>query len=126
MLFFLTKTTFIGQQIDSNGGFILADSIFTSNHIHKLFEDNSAYVIQDLQIILPYISHQWTRLLKQKHIKINDISRETNEQTSFGDQFYERLVQILNKNTVNFDIYAKLIPRDSSGTSNKKKIRNYE
>ncbi len=40
-----------------------------------------------------------------------------NQENSFGDLFYERLVEILNKPSVNFDIYTKLIPRESSGTS---------
>src|SRR5689334_11217811 len=120
---FVTKNKFIGQQIDSNGGFILTDSILTSDHIHNLFEDNSTFIIQDLQIILPFISQQWTRLLKQKHLKnieIDDLSKEINEENSFGNQFYEQLVEILNKDTINFDIYTKLIPRDSSGTSKNK------
>jgi len=106
---------------------ILADSILTSEHIHNLFEDNSNYTIQQLQIILPFISHQWTRLLKQKHLKhieIDDLSKEINEENSFGNGFYQQLVKILNKETVNFDIYTKLIPRDSSGTSkNKQEIK---
>jgi hypothetical protein len=113
-----------GQQVDSNGGFILVDSILTSEHLQNLFEDNSTYIIQDLQIILPFISHQWTRLLKQKYIKnieIDDLSKEINENNSFGNKFYEQLVQILTKNSINFDIYTKLIPRDSSGTSKNKK-----
>ncbi|CAF3956830.1 unnamed protein product [Rotaria sordida] len=110
---------FCGQQIDSNGSFILSDSVLTSDHFSNLFEDNSTYIIEDLQIILPFISHQWIRLLKQKYLKniqIDDLSKEINEENSFGNIFYERLIQILNKNTINFDIYNKLIPRDSSGT----------
>ncbi|CAF3782004.1 unnamed protein product [Rotaria sp. Silwood1] len=110
---------FCGQQIDSNGSLILTDSVLTSDHFYNLFEDNSTYVIEDLQIILPFISHQWTRLLKQKYLKniqIDDLTKEINEKNSFGNQFYERLIQILNKHTINFDIYNKLIPRDSSGT----------
>jgi hypothetical protein len=66
------------------------------------------------------ITHQWTRLLKQKHLKnieIDDISKEVNEDNSFGNGFYQQLAENLNKQTVNFDIYTKLIPRDSSGTS---------
>jgi hypothetical protein len=99
---------------------ILSDSILTSEHIHNLFEDNSNYTIQQLQIILPFISPQWTRLFKQKYLKnieINDLSKEVNEDNSFGNEFYQRLAENLNKQTVNFDIYMKLIPRDSSGTS---------
>ncbi|CAF3328543.1 unnamed protein product [Rotaria sp. Silwood2] len=110
---------FCGQQIDSNGSFILSDSVLTSDHFYNLFEDNSTYVIEDLQIILPFISHQWTRLLKQKYLKniqLDDLSKEINEENSFGNKFYERLSQILNKDIINFDIYNKLIPRDSSGT----------
>ncbi|CAF1454047.1 unnamed protein product [Adineta steineri] len=110
---------FCGQQIDSNGAFILTDSLLTSDHLHNLLEDNSTYAIQDLQIILPYVSTQWTRLLKQKQLKniqIDDVSNESQEKDLFGKQFYERLIQILTKDTINFDIYTKLIPRDSSGT----------
>ena len=114
------NTLFPGQQIDTTGGLILSDSILTSEHIHNLFDDNSNYSIQQLQIILPMISHQWTRLLKQKHLKtveIDDISKEVNEENSFGTGFYQQLAENLNKQTVNFDIYTKLIPRDNSGTS---------
>jgi len=108
---------------------ILVDSILTSEHLQNLFEDNSTYIIQDLQIILPFISHQWTRLLKQKYIKnieINDLSKEINENNSFGNEFYERLVQILTKDSINFDIYTKLIPRDSSGTSKNIKKNRFQ
>jgi hypothetical protein len=123
--FICYKKIFLGQQIDSNGAFILADSALTSDHLHSLFDDSSTYIVQDLQIILPYISPQWTRLLKQrclKNIQIDDLSKEINEDSTFGDRFYERFVQILNKDTVNFDIYTKLIPRESSGTSKNKEV----
>jgi hypothetical protein len=119
---------FLGQQIDTTGGLILSDSILTSEHIHNLFEDNSNYTIQQLQIILPFISPQWTRLFKQKYLKnieINDLSKEVNEDNSFGNEFYQRLTENLNKPTVNFDIYMKLIPRDSSGTSKIKSERKF-
>ncbi|CAF1554497.1 unnamed protein product [Adineta ricciae] len=110
---------FSGQQLDSNGGLILADSVFTSDHLQNLLEENSTFVVQDMQIFLPYVSSSWTRLLKQKRIKnvqIDDLSRENNEEKIFGERFYERLVQVLTKDTTNFDIYSKLRPRDSSGT----------
>ena len=77
-------------------------------------------IVQDLQFILPSISNQWTRLLKQKyvqHIQINDLSNEINEENSFGKIFYQQFVEILNRDTINFDIYNKLIPRESAGTS---------
>lgn len=77
-------------------------------------------MIQDLQIILPFISHQWTRLLKQKYLKtieINDLSKEINEENRFGTKFFEELREFLNQSSINFDIYSKLIPRDSSGSS---------
>jgi hypothetical protein len=67
------------------------------------------------------------RLSKQKHVKnieIDDLSKEINEENSLGEQFYQRLVQVLNKNTINFDIYTKLIPRDSAGTSKNIKDRS--
>ena len=111
---------FLGQQLDSNSGLILADSVFTSDHLQNLFEENSTFAIQDLQIFLPYVSSPWMRLLKQKHVKnvqIDDLSRDNNEEKIFGERFYERLVQVLTKDTINFDIYSKLRPRDSSGTS---------
>ncbi|CAM4785388.1 unnamed protein product [Rotaria magnacalcarata] len=110
---------FCGQQIDSNGSLILADSTFTSDHLNNLFEDGGKYLTEDLQIILPFISHQWTKLLKQKCIKsihIDDLSKVINNENSFGNEFYQRLNQVLYKDSIDFDIYNKLIPRDSSGT----------
>lgn len=113
----------LGQQIDLNGDLILSDSIFTSENFQNLFEENPSYVIEDLEIILPFISNQWKRLgnnYLQKHlqnIQIIDLSNDINDEILFGDLFYDRLYEILNKNTNNFDIYNKLIPRDTSGTS---------
>ncbi|CAF0751034.1 unnamed protein product [Rotaria sordida] len=113
---------YCGQQIDSNGALILSDSIFTCDNFYSLFEENSSYVVQDLQIILPFISNQWIKLAnnylekKLKKIQINTLSDEIDQENSFGQIFYERLIQILTKDSVNFDIYTKLIPRDNSGT----------
>ncbi|CAF3466823.1 unnamed protein product [Rotaria socialis] len=110
---------FCGQQIDSHGSLILADSTFTSDHLNNLFEDGGKYLTEDLQIILPFISHQWTKLLKQKCVKnihIDDLSKEINNENSFGNEFYQRLNQVLYKDSIDFDIYHKLISRDSSGT----------
>jgi len=56
-----------------------------------------------------------------QNVRINDLSTDINEENSFGQRFYERLIQILNNDLVDFDIYTKLIPRDSSGTSKKQK-----
>lgn len=70
------------------------------------------------------MSHQWTKLSKQKYIKniqIDDLSKEINQENLFGSQFYHRLYEILNRNNINFDICNKLIARDTSGTSNKSK-----
>lgn len=102
---------------------VLSDSIFISEHISDLFEENSTFIIEQLQILLPFISHQWTRLLKQKflkHIEIDDISKENNANSDFGQIFTQKLMQILNSSSVSFDVYNKLIPRDSSGTSETK------
>ncbi len=55
-----------------------------------------------------------------QNVRINDLSTEINQENSFGQRFYERLIQILNNDLVDFDIYTKLIPKDSSGTSKKK------
>lgn len=109
-----------GQQVDTSGGLILSDSIFVAEHISHLFEENSTLIIEQLQILLPFISHQWTRLLKQKfvkHIDIEDIAKENNANSDFGQIFTQKLMQILHAQSVSFDIYNKLIPRDSSGTS---------
>ncbi len=112
-----------GQQIDFNGALILSDSLFTSENFRSLFEENPSYFVQDLHIILPLISNQWKQLANDylekqlKNIQINDSSNEINETNAFGELFYERLYGVLNKASVNFDIYAKLIPRNSSGTS---------
>ena len=91
-----------------------------SEHIHALFEENSTFVVEQLQIILPFISHQWTRLLKQKclrHVQIDDVSKECNENSEFGENFAQKLMEILNADNVSFDIYNKLVPRESAGTS---------
>ncbi|CAF0725790.1 unnamed protein product [Adineta steineri] len=110
---------FCGQQIDSNGALILSDSLFTSENFHSLFEENTSYVIQDLEISLPYVSNQWMKLStnylqKQlENVQIYDLSNEINEENSFGQRFYERLLHVLNND---FDIYSKLIPRNNSGT----------
>lgn len=104
---------------------MLADSIFTAEHLHALLEDNSIYVIQDLQIVLPNVAPHWARLSKQKKLKniqVDDLSKEADEQKIFGERFYERLVQVLTKDTANFDIYSKLVPRDSSGTSTAREV----
>jgi hypothetical protein len=128
--FFWIKIFFLkfnlGQQIDSNGALILSDSIFTCENFHNLFEENPSYLVQDLQIILPFISNQWIRLVNNylqkqlQNVQINDLSNEINEEILFGELFYERLYEVLNKDSVNFDFYNKLIPRDSSGTSKKR------
>ncbi len=120
---------FSGQQIDTNGALILSDSIFTSENFSSLFEENPSYFVQDLQIILPFISNQWKQLANNylqkqlKNIQINDLSNDINQENIFGELFYDRLYAVLNKDSVNFDIYTKLIPRDSSGTS--KEIMKY-
>ncbi|CAF3324183.1 unnamed protein product [Rotaria sp. Silwood1] len=113
---------YCGQQIDSNGALILSDSLFTCDHFYSLFEDNSSYLVQDLQIILPFVSNQWIKLSnnylekKLKYVQIDDLSGNINQENSFGQVFYERLIQTLTKDSTNFDIYTKLIPRDNSGT----------
>lgn len=83
--------------------------------MHNLIEDQKA--VEHLQIILPFISAQWTRLAKQKTIEIEDLSKEIHAENSFANQFYENLVRQLSKNTANFDIYSKLNPRNNAGTS---------
>ena len=114
---------FIGQQIDSNGAWILSDAVLSPDHIHSLFVENSSFAVQDLHLILPLLSHLWTRLStnylqkRLKHVQLDDCSAEVNEENTFGKKFYEGLIDILSKETVNFDIYTKLVPRDSSGTS---------
>ena len=86
--------------------------------------------MQDLQIILPFVSHQWTRLAhnyleKQlKTVQLNDLSNEINDENMFGELFYERLHEVLNQAALNFDIYTKLIPRNSSGTSKRQPMHN--
>ncbi|CAF2710465.1 unnamed protein product [Rotaria sp. Silwood2] len=113
---------YCGQQIDPNGALILSDSIFTCDTVYSLFEENSSYLVQDLQMILPFVSNQWTKLSnnylekKLKNIQINDLSGKIDEENSFGQVFYEKFSQILTKDSVNFDIYTKLLPRDNSGT----------
>ncbi|CAF4635849.1 unnamed protein product [Rotaria socialis] len=113
---------YCGQQLDSNGALILSDSLFTCDNFYSVFEDQSSYAIQDLQLLLPFVSNQWAKLSssylakKLLNIQINDLSDEIDQDNSFGHLFYERLVQLLTKDSINFDIYMKLIPRDNSGT----------
>lgn len=113
----------LGQQLDSNGAFILSDSTYSSDDFYNLFEENPSYIIQDLQLVLPSVSNQWIKLAshylekKLRHVQINDISDELDNDNSFGQIFCEKLIQALTKESVNFDIYSKLIPRESGGTS---------
>lgn len=115
---------FCGQQIDSTGALVLSDSTFTCENLQSLFEENPSYLVQDLQIILPSMSDQWKRLGKNylekqlKHVQIEDLSNEIHEENFFGALFFERFYEIFNRDSVDFDIYAKLIPKDNSGTSN--------
>lgn len=79
-------------------------------------------MLQDLQLVLPLVSSQWSKLTHhlQKHVeyvRIHDVFHPIEEESSFGQRFYERLMSVLQDESVNFDIYGKLPPRDSSGTS---------
>jgi hypothetical protein len=116
----------LGQQVDSNGALILSDSTFTSENFHSLFEENPTFLLQDLQIVLPLVSKQWSKIVNNylqkqlEHVEINDLSHSINQENVFGERFYERLIQSLRNDAVNFDVYSKLTPRDSSGTSKNK------
>ncbi len=113
----------IGQQIDSNGALILSDSMFTCENFSSLFEENPSYLVQDLQLMLPFVSNQWMQCANhslQKHlenVRIDDLSNEGNQENAFGELFYDRLCEVLSHDSTSFDIYTKLIPRDNSGTS---------
>lgn len=121
---------FCGEQIDSTGALILSDSMFTCENLQSLFEDNPSYLVQDLRILIPSMSEQWKRLGKNylekqlKHVQIDDLSNEIHEDDFFGSLFFEQFYEIFHQDSVNFDIYAKLIPRDNSGTSNRIFVEN--
>lgn len=121
---FVSVSFRIGQQVDTNGALVLSDSLFTCDNLFNLFDEYSSFLVQDLQLILPYISNQWQKLATQysshhlKNIEINDLSDNIKSNHVFGKLFYDRFVHFLNRNSNNFDIYSKLTPRDSSGTSN--------
>ena len=114
---------FTGQQIASNGALILADSVFTSEHLSSLLQSHESYQLENLHLILPFISTQWKKLFEDQLSKslqraqINNGSAQVNDDNEFGEVFYEKISGILQDKKVNFDIDTKLIPKDSSGTS---------
>jgi hypothetical protein len=102
---------------------LLADSVFSSEHLSGLFNNNVSYRIQDLHVTLPYVSDQWSKVLRSRlekylhRVQINDASVQVDGENHFGEIFYKRLSRRLNDEAVNFDISMKLIPKDTSGTS---------
>ena len=118
-----------GQQIDSDGALVLADSLFTTTHFSRLFPSDGSTRVEGLQLILPFASSAWKKLIQDqlpksvRYAQITDASGEIDEENRFGEIFYQKLCSILHDDTVNFDIHTKLIPRDSSGTSEKTRMR---
>ena len=53
-----------------------------------------------------------------KHVQLLDLSTDLEQENNFGEGFSQRLGEILSQDTTDFDIYRKLIPRDSAGASN--------
>ena len=112
-----------------NGALVLADSPLTCAHFYGLFNNNVSYRMRDLHVILPFVSDQWGKVLRSQlekylpRVQIIDASLDVQRENRFGTIFYERLNRCLNDEAVNFDISAKLIPKDTSGTSKEMKYR---
>ena len=112
-----------GQQLDSDGALVLSDSLLTSNDFSRLFPSDGSTLVEGLQLILPFASSAWKKLLHDqlpksiRYAQITDASGDIDEENRFGEIFYQKLCSILQDDTVNFHIHTKLIPRDSSGTS---------
>ncbi|CAF0750388.1 unnamed protein product [Adineta ricciae] len=113
---------FCGQQVDSNGALMLSDSLFTAENFSSLFQEDRDYVLENLQIVLPFVSNQWMKLannyLKKhvEHVEIHDLTNEVVANNSFGHRLYERLVQVIRNDSNHFDIYSKLVSGNNSGT----------
>jgi hypothetical protein len=118
----------LGQQIDANGALVLADAVLSSDHFHRLFDENSFSIIRDLRVTLPFISQHWTRLSSNylskhlQHVRFDDLSADDNNEHRFGQGFYERIAGLLTNAPVNFDIASRLIPRDSAGSSETRQL----
>lgn len=101
----------------------MSDSLFTCENFYSLFEENPSYFVEDLRIILPFVSNAWLKLFNNclknqlQNVDISDLSDEINENNIFGELFYEKLIQILTNDSINFDINSKLVPRNNAGTS---------
>jgi hypothetical protein len=113
----------LGQQIQSDGALVLTDALLTSNHLSRLLADRSTVCVQDLHLILPFVSSQWATLFREQlnvdlqHAQVDDVSNRNGSVEHFGDRFYETLIACQTCESVDFDIYNKLIAKDSSGTS---------
>ena len=113
----------VGQQINTNGALVLSDAMLTCEHISRLFEEQNSFVVRELRLTLPFVSSQWKSFARDhlsKHlqkVQISDLLMEAYTPGTFGEIFYDNLSQGLNKDTVDFDIYSKLLAKDTSGTS---------
>ena len=105
---------------------MLSDSLFTAENFSSLFREDREYVLENLQIVLPFVSNQWMKLANNylqkyvEHIEIHDLTNEVVANSSFGHRLYERLVQVIRNDSSHFDIYSKLVSGNNSGTSKAK------
>lgn len=122
---------FIGQQIDTNGAWIFNDCTLTSEHFHRLIEETSPIATEDLQMSFPYVSPSWTRFSSNylskrfKHVRLDDLSSDPPNENPFGEIFLQRFKENLVKETIQFDLEQKLIPRENAGASKRKINEQY-
>ena len=104
--------------------------MLTCSHVCRLFEEQNSFAVRELHLTLPFVSSQWKSVARDqlsKHlqkVQISDLLMEAYTPGTFGEIFYDKLSQALNKDTVDFDIYSKLVAKDTSGTS-KLRQRSY-
>ncbi|CAF0777232.1 unnamed protein product [Didymodactylos carnosus] len=109
-----------GQQLDTNGSFVLSDSLFSCENFQSLEEVNG-WSVNELQLMMPYVSQQWAKFSTnylQKHIQtvsIEELSSKTKDSTGdFGENFYSKFSSIYTQ--IDLDLYSKMVPSTSSGT----------
>ena len=109
--------------MDTNGALVLSDAMLTCEHVSRLFEEQNSFVVRELHMTFPFVSSQWKSFARDhlsKHLQkvhMSDLLMEAYTPGTFGEIFYENLSQVLDKDMVDFDIYSKLLAKDTSGTS---------
>ena len=120
---------FLGQQLESNGAWLLNDCALTVEHLLRLFDENpSTIVTEDLQLVLPFVVPTWSRLLAKrvKRVEINEISPHEPNDNPFGETFLRRFRDHFARETNRVDLNEKLIPRDNAGAGETNSSRSRE